>query len=44
MSEPIWQSTVTAEMVASLSDKDIELLTEELDDAVARICEDFGVE
>jgi hypothetical protein len=44
MSDTIWQSTVTAEMVASLTDKDIALLTEELDDAVARICEDFGVE
>ena len=40
----VWQSKVTGSMVKGLEDKDIEHLITELDDAVMRICQDFGID
>jgi hypothetical protein len=41
----IWASSVTDEMTdeAGLDSKDTERLIEELDDAVMRVCQDFGI-
>lgn len=39
----VWQSTLTEEMVANLSENDLSMLLETLDDAVAEICENYGV-
>lgn len=41
----IWQSTLTESMVANsdLNDNEISLLVNALDDAVAEICESYGV-
>lgn len=44
MGKIIWQSKVTKDMVSELSDKEIEILIQELDDMVARTCQDFGIE
>jgi hypothetical protein len=46
MSENVWQSQVSQEMIdeSGLSDNEVGKLIEELDDAVARICEEFGIE
>ena len=42
----VWQSQVSQEMIdeSGLSDNQVAELIEELDDAVARICEEFGIE
>jgi hypothetical protein len=42
----VWQSQVSQEMIdeSGLSDNEVGKLIEELDDAVARICEEFGIE
>jgi len=37
-----WSSQVTESMVAHLTDKQLEQMLEELDDAVYRICEAYG--
>ena len=37
-----WSSEVTQSMVAHLTDKQLEQLLEELDDAVYHICERYG--
>jgi hypothetical protein len=39
----VWQSQVTKEMVASLNNKEIETLTDLLDQAVQEICESYEV-
>jgi hypothetical protein len=41
-----WQSTLTEEMIANaeLSENEISLLINALDDAVAEICESYGIE
>jgi len=39
----IWKSQVTKEMVASLNNKEIETLTDLLNQAVQEICESFEV-
>jgi hypothetical protein len=43
MDEPIWKSEVTADMVGDLTEKEIGMLVEALDDAVAEICQEFDV-
>jgi len=42
----VWQSQVSQEMIdeSGLSDNEVAELIEELDDAVARICESYGIE
>jgi hypothetical protein len=46
MSKNVWKSQVSQEMIdeSGLSDNEVAALIEELDDAVARICEEFGIE
>lgn len=44
MGNIIWQSKITKGMVSELSDKEIEILIQELDDMVVRTCQDFGIE
>jgi hypothetical protein len=39
----VWKSQVTKEMVAKLSDKEIETLNDLLDQAVQEICESYEV-
>jgi hypothetical protein len=39
----VWQSQITEEMVASLNSKEIETLTDLLDQAVQEICESYEV-
>lgn len=39
----IWKSEITDEMVANLSDDDIQQLINNLDDAVQEIAESYGV-
>ena len=41
MAKIIWQSTITADMVAGMDDNEIELLIADLDDAVLATCEDW---
>jgi hypothetical protein len=43
MNKIIWQSSVTADMVAGMDDYDIQSLIEALDDAVQATCEDWGM-
>lgn len=43
MSRVIWQAVVREEMLGELTDKEIMMLIDELDDAVAAICENYGV-
>jgi len=42
----VWQSTLTQEMLdgSDLNENEISLLINELNDAVAEICESYGVE
>jgi hypothetical protein len=40
----VWASSVSADMANGLTKKELEQLVEELDDAVMRICQDFGIE
>lgn len=42
----VWRSQVSQEMIdeSGLSENEVGKLIEELDDAVARICEEFGIE
>jgi hypothetical protein len=42
--EVVWQSTITAGMVKHLSHSDIEALSDELNDAIVAVCNDFGIE
>ena len=39
----VWKSEVTEEMVSSLSDQEISLLVEALNEAVQEICENWGM-
>jgi hypothetical protein len=39
----IWKSEVTEEMVSSLSDQEISLLVEALNEAVQEVCENWGM-
>lgn len=39
----VWKSEVTEEMVNSLSDQEISLLVEALNEAVQEICENWGM-
>ena len=40
----VWKSELTSEMVKNLSDQEISLLVESLNDAVQEICENWGME
>jgi hypothetical protein len=40
----LWQSTITEDMVAHLDPQEISMLVETLDDAVAEIGENYGLE
>jgi len=44
MENIIWTSAVTTEMTADLNEHELSLLINALDDAVAEICESYGVE
>lgn len=39
----VWKSEVTEEMVSSLSEQEISLLVEALNEAVQEICENWGM-
>lgn len=39
----VWKSEITSEMVKSLSDQEISLLVESLNDAVQEVCENWGM-
>jgi hypothetical protein len=39
----VWKSEVTEEMVSSLSDQEISLLVEALNEAVQEVCENWGM-
>ena len=39
----VWTSEVTNEMVSTLSDQEISLLVEALNDAVQEVCEHWGL-
>jgi hypothetical protein len=39
----VWKSELTNEMVKNLSDQEISLLVESLNDAVQEICENWGM-
>lgn len=39
----VWTSEVTDEMVSTLSDQEISLLVEALNDAVQEVCENWGL-
>ena len=39
----VWTSEVTNEMVSTLSDQEISLLVEALNDAVQEVCENWGM-
>jgi hypothetical protein len=44
MKDIIWQSTITEDMVKNMSEHDISLMVNELNDAVVEICNNFEVE
>jgi len=44
MSKVVWEAKITKEMVEGWSDKEIELLIADLDDAVMMTCQDMGLE
>ncbi len=44
MSQIIWESKLTAEMVSNLNDNELSLLIDALNDAVAETCENFEIE
>jgi hypothetical protein len=39
----VWQSTLTEELIEHLSENEVSLLINALDDAVAEICESYDV-
>jgi hypothetical protein len=39
----VWQSAVTEDMTSDLGDGEVQSLIRALDDAVARVCSDYGV-
>lgn len=39
----VWSSALDKDMVADLDEKEIAELVQELDDAVMRVCQDFGI-
>jgi hypothetical protein len=39
----VWKSEVTEEMVSSLSDQEISLLVETLNEVVQEVCENWGM-
>jgi len=39
----VWKSEVTEEMVSSLSDQEISLLVEALNETVQEVCENWGM-
>jgi hypothetical protein len=39
----IWKSELTEEMVRSLSEQEVSLLVEALNDAVQEVCENWGM-
>ena len=39
----VWKSEVTEEMVSSLSDQEISLLVEALNESVQEVCENWGM-
>ena len=39
----VWKSEVTEKMVSSLSDQEISLLVEALNEAVQEVCENWGM-
>lgn len=43
MSDTVWQSTVTEDMLEHLNPQEIGMLIEELNDAVANICENYDI-
>lgn len=45
MSKTVWESSLDQEMIddAGLEKSEMKRLIEELDDAVMRVCQDFGV-
>jgi hypothetical protein len=44
MDNVIWSSMLATDSVAHLNEQELSLLINELDDAVARICEDYEIE
>jgi deoxyxylulose-5-phosphate synthase len=44
MSNIVWSSVVTKDLVRHLSEQEIEQLADELNEAVVAICSDYGVE
>jgi hypothetical protein len=43
MSNIVWQSTVTEEMITALNDNEVSLLVEALDEAVMEVCTNYEV-
>lgn len=43
LDKTIWQSSLTEEMVVDLSDNEISLLVEALDQAVMEVCQSYEV-
>lgn len=43
MSDIVWQSTITEEMVEHLNPQELSLLINELDDVVAQVAENYEV-
>lgn len=43
LDKTIWQSSLTEEMVVDLSDNEISLLVEALDQAVMEVCQNYEV-
>jgi hypothetical protein len=44
MEKTVWESSVTEEMVSKLTDNEISMLVEALDDAVMEICQSYEIE
>lgn len=43
MAREVWKSVVTADMVKGMSADDVELLVDALNDVVAEVCQEYGV-
>jgi hypothetical protein len=43
MEKTVWESSVTEEMVSNLSDNEISLLVEALNEAVMEVCQNYEV-
>jgi hypothetical protein len=43
MNEVVWQSTITADMVADFSPDELDLMIADLNDAVMQTCQDYGM-